>query len=77
MAGQRTRGDAIPVDVATLTRPDAATVDTLARLTLLAGRLGCGVRFVHACPELRDLVALAGLADVVRCEPGSGIEPRR
>ena len=77
MARRMTRGDTFPVDVETLTRPDAATVDALARLTLLAGRAGCGVRFVHASPELRELVALAGLAGVVRCEPGSGIKPRR
>jgi hypothetical protein len=55
--------------------PDAAAVDLLARLRLVAGRLGRELRVRHARGELRDLLALAGLADVVRCDD-LPLEPR-
>ena len=45
--------------------PDAVTVDALARLQLAAGRLGCTVRLRNASAELRELVALMGLRDVL------------
>ena len=45
--------------------PDAVTVDALARLQLGARRCGCLVRLRNASPELRDLVALMGLTDVL------------
>ena len=45
--------------------PDAVTVDALARLQLAAQRLGCRVRLRNASPELHDLVAFMGLADVL------------
>ena len=45
--------------------PDAVTVDALARLQLAARRAGCQVRLRNASPELRDLVALMGLGDVL------------
>jgi ABC-type transporter Mla MlaB component len=45
--------------------PDAVTVDALARLQLGARRCGCLVRLRKASPELRDLVALMGLTDVL------------
>ena len=57
--------------------PDLGTVDALARLALTARRLGCRVRLEHASSELRALLALAGLAEVVPCSPGSGIERER
>lgn len=44
---------------------DAVVVDALARLQLAAGRRGCRVVLRHARPELRELVALMGLADVL------------
>ena len=46
-------------------RPDAVTVDALARLALAASRHGCAVRLCGASPELRDLVAFVGLAEVL------------
>ena len=45
--------------------PDAVTVDALARLQLGARRCGCSVRLRNASPELRELVALMGLTDVL------------
>jgi ABC-type transporter Mla MlaB component len=44
---------------------DAVTVDALARLQLGAGRKGCVVRLRNASPELRGLVELMGLTDVL------------
>ena len=54
---------------------DLATVDVLARITLEARRAGCGLHVRHASDQLRDLLALAGLADVVRCLDDSVVEP--
>jgi hypothetical protein len=45
--------------------PDAATVDALARLQLAARRHGCELSLRHATPELRALIALMGLEDVL------------
>jgi hypothetical protein len=58
---------AIDVFVAT-TRPDLALVDALARLQLMARRRGCSIR-VHTCDELRELLLLVGLAEVLGLEP--------
>jgi ABC-type transporter Mla MlaB component len=44
---------------------DAVTVDALARLQLAAYRHGCQVRLQQTSPQLRDLVAFMGLADVL------------
>jgi ABC-type transporter Mla MlaB component len=44
---------------------DAVAVDALARLALAARRHGAQVRLTGASRELRDLVALMGLADVL------------
>ena len=44
---------------------DAVTVDALARLQLAARRHGCQVRLRGASPELRELLAFMGLADVL------------
>ena len=44
--------------------PDAVTVDALGRLQLAAQRYGCRVELENASPELVDLVAFMGLADV-------------
>jgi len=44
---------------------DAVTVDALARLQLAAKRNDCQVRLQHASPELRTLVTLMGLQDVL------------
>jgi ABC-type transporter Mla MlaB component len=46
-------------------RPDAVTVDALARLQLAARRHGCRVRLRNASRELLELVAFMGLRDVL------------
>ena len=76
-------------DVGELEGPDVVAVDALARLQLTARRLGRQIRLRHACDELRELLALVGLSDVVPLTEGSqpggkaeerkqsrGVEPR-
>jgi hypothetical protein len=46
-------------------RPDIDVVDGLGRLQLAARRLGCVVRLRDACPELRELLDLCGLREVL------------
>ena len=64
-------------DAAGLGRADLGTVDALARLALGLRRLGCRFEIRHASPELRDLLALAGLDAVLRCPDASGVEAER
>jgi ABC-type transporter Mla MlaB component len=45
--------------------PDLIVVDALARLQLTARRLGRTVVLRHACPQLRGLLFLCGLHDVL------------
>ncbi len=68
--------DLVVCDVGALVDPDAVTVDALARLQLTALRGGRRVRLRHACDELRELLALSGLAEVLRLGPASGLETR-
>jgi hypothetical protein len=58
-------------------RADLAAVDAVARVALTARRLDRGIELLDATPALRELLALAGLGEVVRCEPASGLDPRR
>jgi len=46
-------------------KPDAVTVEALARLQLAVQRRGCQVRLRGASAALLDLVAFMGLADVL------------
>jgi ABC-type transporter Mla MlaB component len=69
-------------DVEGIADPDVVTVDALARLQLIARRLGCEIRVLHADGELRDLLTLTGLSEVVPLcaelpvEPGRQVEER-
>jgi hypothetical protein len=56
------------------TAPDVHAIDALARLQLAARRLGMEVRLRHASRELQELVAFAGLHDVLRVEAGGQAE---
>jgi ABC-type transporter Mla MlaB component len=47
-------------------RADAATVDALARVELAARRHGCRLRLRRPQRELRELIDLMGLADLLR-----------
>jgi ABC-type transporter Mla MlaB component len=59
-------------DVGTITQADEATLDALARLQLAARRLGTSIELTNAGRALRDLLDLAGLADVL--PDASGVE---
>jgi hypothetical protein len=48
--------------LAGVTRPDLSVVEKLARLLLVARRLGCSIRLRDASSELVELLQLAGLA---------------
>ena len=61
-------------DVARLADVDMGTIDALARIALRARRLGCAVNLRDAPPELLELLAFAGLSDVLPCDPPSGVE---
>jgi hypothetical protein len=54
--------------------PGLSMVEELARLQLAARRMGCSIRLREACGELRELLDLAGLAEVVRCADGLVVE---
>jgi anti-anti-sigma regulatory factor len=66
----------IDCDVGGLDPPDLHAVGVLARLHLVARRLGCDLRLCHASDELRELIAFAGLLDVLRVEPRGQAEER-
>jgi anti-anti-sigma regulatory factor len=72
-----TGADEVVCEMGALADPDAVTVDALARLQLTARRLGRQIGLRHACGELRELLALVGLDEVVPLCSESAIEPRR
>jgi hypothetical protein len=55
---------------------DALAIETLARLQLVAHRFGLEIRLCHASSELLDLIAFAGLANVLRVEVEGEAEER-
>ena len=74
------RGDGaarLACDVAAVRRPDAATIDCLARLALVARREGATFTLLRPTPALRELVALVGLCDVLGVSPPSGLQDGR
>ncbi len=70
------RGDSTVIlcDLARLADADMATVDALARLALRARRMGCAVTLRDPSTELLELVALAGLGEVLPCAADLGLE---
>jgi anti-anti-sigma regulatory factor len=63
-------------DVALVGRADFATVNALARAAANARRTGSELRVVNASSELRELIGLAGLADVLLGRRGRETEQR-
>ncbi|MEV0273035.1 MAG: STAS domain-containing protein [Nonomuraea sp.] len=55
----------VEFDVSAVHRPDAVTVDALARLHLAARRRGRRIQISGASPGLVALLSLIGLADVL------------
>lgn len=65
------------IDVSMVTRPDCSTVDALARMQLEARRSGRTIRLHGACHELRELLSLAGMSEILPCADAadaSGVE---
>ncbi len=69
-------GDVVICDVGAVISPDAVTVDALARLQLVARRVGRRVLLLHAGRDLLDLLHLMGLANVVPLCGDRSLEPR-
>jgi len=57
--------------------PDLSVVEAVARLQLAARRLGCSIRLRDPCPELRELLDLVGLADLVCVASGLALQASR
>ena len=61
--------------------PNLATIDVLARLQLALRPYDVEILFSGVSPELAELIAFAGLADVLRVEPPPAeplsVEPQR
>ena len=74
---EREETELVECDASQLAAPDVATVDALARLQLGVRRRGARVRLLDASPELRQLIALMGLSEVMPCVAGSGLEAGR
>lgn len=74
---ERSDADVVICDVDALAEPDVVAVDALARLQLIARRLGCHLRLRHACPELQDLLGFVGLRDVLPLCAELPVESRR
>ena len=73
---ERSGAEVLVCDVAALTHPNAGTVEALARMALTARRLGREVRLRDPSRELRELVDLCGLADVLCVQPRRQPEER-
>ena len=52
-------------DVGALEYADVGTVDAIAKLQLAVRRQGLDLRLVNVSPELRELIDLAGLCEVL------------
>ncbi|MFH9688469.1 STAS domain-containing protein [Streptomyces sp. NPDC017413] len=63
-------GAAVDCDVGGVIRPDLTLVEAVARLALVARRSGRTLRLRRVPPELRSLLDLVGLADVVTLDEG-------
>ena len=63
-------------DVAALVQPNAGTVDALARLQLALHRIGLELALRNTSDELRALLALMGLSEVLGVESPGQVEQR-
>ena len=69
--------DRLICDVRAVAHPDAVTIDALARLQLMARRLGSQIGLRNASDELQDLLDFVGLSGVLPLSARSRIEARR
>ncbi|MBA3764584.1 MAG: STAS domain-containing protein, partial [Actinobacteria bacterium] len=71
---ERAHAGTLTCDVSDLTHPDAVAIEALARLQLTASRLGRRIEVRGACEQLRLLLNLAGLCDVIALADASVVE---
>lgn len=62
---ESTGATTLTCDVAALGHPDAGTLDALARVALVARRLGRGLLLRDPCPRLQALIVLTGLDEAL------------
>jgi STAS domain len=68
--------DVVTCDVGALVRPDLVVVDALARLQLVARKLGRSIRLRHAGAELLALLGFVGLDEVLPlCPAHNAVTP--
>ena len=65
----------VTCDVSALSNPDEVALDALVRLQLTARRLGTSIELRNPRGDLVDLLAAAGLSDVLPLSCGLGLEP--
>lgn len=67
----------VTVDCLALRQPDLATVDALLRLRLMLKRAGEDVVLENCGPQLRELISLVGVQEVLERAPSveAGREP--
>ncbi|MGP3984902.1 STAS domain-containing protein [Streptomyces sp. KR80] len=71
---EHANADRVTVDVGSLAA-DLAALEALARMQLTARRLGRRIRLCHADTALRNLLAWAGLDDLLPPATDLGLEP--
>ena len=64
-SGEEAHGDIVVCDVGALVDPDAATVGVLARMQLVARRVGTELHLTNPPPRLNELIGLFGLGEVL------------
>ena len=77
VALQAGTAEMVVCDVGGLADPDCVAVDALARLQLIASRLGRRLVLREVSPELQALLGFCGLKEVLSQGAGSGVEARR
>src|SRR5262245_22355248 len=75
-ADDRTACRPLQCDVSAIIAADASTLDAIARLQLIARRLGTSIELTNAAQAVIDVLDLAGLAGVIP-NAGSGVEVDR
>jgi anti-anti-sigma regulatory factor len=68
------RTGTIVCDCGTVSHPDAAILEVLARLQLTARKAGCHLVLTRMSSELESLISLVGLVDVLPVISGSDLE---
>jgi anti-anti-sigma regulatory factor len=66
----------VGIDASHLSDVDCGTVDALARLQLAARRLGWRIVLYGPSLQLRELIALAGLSDVLPAASGLSVKSK-